>query len=136
VDIPPGMTVDSGVLRTIEEHDNLAYFKQQIIDFRRWLANHGYRDKELVVAEYGILMYPDYGFGYERVRDFMRGTFDFFLTATDSAIGLPADGNRLVQRWCWYSLSDIHYPTGNLVDPDTGLLTPLGHDFADYIQTH
>ena len=136
-EIPPGLDVTSGVDRTIEQHDDLALFKQQIIDFRRWLAERGFRDKELIVSEYGVLMYADLGFPYERVRDFMTGTFDFMLTATDPTLGLPADGNRLVQRWCWYSLSDsTSYPTGNLVDPTTGQLTPLGQDFAAYLQSH
>jgi hypothetical protein len=136
VDIPPGLTADSGLIVNIDDHDNLARFKQQIIDFRQWMARRGFRDKELIVSEYGVLMYEDFGFGYERVRTFMLGTFDYFLSATDSALGLPSDGNRLVQRWCWYSLSDKTYPTGNLVDPSTGALTLLGQDFADYINSH
>ena len=136
VDIPPGLDAASGLIVGIEDHDNLARFKQQIVDFRRWMADRGYRDKELIVSEYGILMYADFGFGYERVRDFMLGTFDYFRTASDGALGQPADGNRLVQRWCWYSLSDTQYPTGNLVDLTTGQLTALGQDFADYVATH
>jgi hypothetical protein len=81
-------------------------------------------------------MYEDLGFDYQRVRTFMLGSFDYFLSATDGALGLPSDGNRLVQRWCWYSLSDETYPTGNLVDQTTGRLSQLGEDFADYINSH
>ncbi len=136
VDIPPGIAADTGLTVGIEDHDNLARFKQQIVDFRRWMAARGFRDKELVVSEYGVLMYEDLGFDHERVRAFMLGTFDYFLTARDSTVGLPADDNRLVQRWCWYSLSDETYPTGNLVDRATGELTQLGHDFADYVRQH
>jgi hypothetical protein len=133
VDIPPGIDATRGLTYTIEDHGDLEIFKQQIVDFRRWLAAHGYRDKELLVTEYGILMYPDYGFEYPRVRDFMLGTFEFFRTATDDTLGMPADGNRLVQRWCWYSLSDITYPTGNLIDYQDRTLTPLGRDFKAYL---
>ena len=133
VDLPPGSTAQSGLDFSIDDNGSLEIFKQQLIDFRRWMAQHGYRDKELIVSEYGILMYPDYGFGYERVRDFMLGTFDFMRSATDSNLGLPADGNRLVQRWCWYSLADAIYPTDNLADPDTSRLTPLGRDFQKYV---
>jgi hypothetical protein len=136
VDIPPGMAADSGLIVDIDDHDNLARFKQQIVDFRRWMAERGFRDKELIVSEYGVLMYEDLGFDYERVRTFMLGTFDYFLSATDGALGRPSDSNRLVQRWCWYSLSDGTYPTGNLVDRVTGELTSLGRDFADYINSH
>jgi hypothetical protein len=134
VDIPPGMTANSGVQYTIDDHDKLNIFKQQLIDFRRWMAQRGYRDKELIVSEYGALMPEDYGFGYERVRDFMLGSFDVMLKTTDAALGLPADGNRLVQRWCWYSLADDTYPTGNLADLNSGELTPLGRDFKAYLE--
>lgn len=133
VDIPPGIEANSGLSVDIDDHDDLARFQQQIVDFRQWMAARGFRDKELIVSEYGVLMYEDFGFDYARVRAFMLGTFDYFLSATDSSIGLPFDGNRLVQRWCWYSLSDGQYPTGNLVDRATGELSALGNDFADYV---
>jgi hypothetical protein len=136
VDIPPGFAVAAGTLHTIDQHDDMQIFRQQIIAFRQWMAAHGYRDKELIVSEYGILMPLDYGFDTARVRDFMNGTFDFFLTATNNSIGLPGDGNRLVQRWCWFSLSDSDYPSGNLIDFDSGQITPLGQDFITYLQTH
>jgi hypothetical protein len=135
-EIPPGLTADSGLIVGIDDHDSLARFKQQIVDFRRWMAERGFRDKELIVSEYGVLMYEDLGFDYARVRAFMLGTFDYFLSATDGTLGLPSDGNRLVQRWCWYSLSDGTYPTGNLVNRTTGELSALGQDFADYITSH
>jgi hypothetical protein len=133
VDIPPGIEATRGLTYTIQDHDNLNTFKQQLIDFRRWMAERGYRDKELLVSEYGVLMYEDYGFDYPRVRDFMLGSFDVMLNTTDAEVGLPADGNRLVQRWCWYSLDDDDYPTGNLADANSGQLTPLGRDLKDYL---
>ena len=137
VDIPPGMSANSGELYTIDDHDNLDIFRQQIVDFRRWMNDRGYAGKELIVSEYGILMYADYGFDTPRVSRFMLGTFDYFMTAADGVLGMPADGHHLVQRWCWYSLGDSgQYPTGNLVDPDTAELTELGRDFATYIHSH
>lgn len=136
IGIPPGFETDRGQLITIDQHDDLQIFRQQIIDFRQWMAAHGYRDTELIVSEYGLLMPVDYGFDYARVSNFMLGSFDFFLTATDNSIGLPADGNRLVQAWCWYSLADQEYPAGNLVNYTTGEIEPLGRDFMQYLQTH
>ena len=137
VDIPPGFDATRGLTYGIDDHDRLDIFKQQLIDFRRWMAQHGYRDKELLVTEYGVLMPADYGFDYARVRDFMLGTFDMMRTTTDPALGRPSDGNRLVQRWCWYSLADdTNYPTGNLLDTATRQLTPLGRDFKQYSETH
>ena len=133
VDIPPGIAATRGLTYTIQDHGNLSYFKQQLVDFRRWMAQHGYRDKELLVSEYGILMYEDYGFDYPQVRDFMLGSFDVMQNTTDAELGLPADGNRLVQRWCWYSLADEIYPAGNLSDANSGELTPLGRDLKAYL---
>jgi hypothetical protein len=134
VGIPPGIDVEAGTLYEIEDHDDVAIFREQLIAFRRWMNEHGERDKPLVVSEYGILMPADYGFGPGRVRRFLEATFDLFLTATDDAIGYPEDDNRLVQWWCWYSLAAPHdyYPTGNLFDPETKELTPLGAAFAAY----
>ena len=133
VDIPPGISAAEGILYEIEDHGDLEIFKQQIVDFRRWMKEKGERDKPLIVSEYGILMPEDYGFPYEMVRDFMYETFDYFLTAADDNLGYPDDGNRLVQRWAWYSLSDRRYPTGNLFDPETKEITLLGMDYGSYL---
>lgn len=132
-DIPPGIPATQGILYEIEDSGNLEAFKHQIFTFRRWMKEKGERDKSLIVSEYGIPMPKDYGFPYEKVRDFMYGTFDYFLTATDDSLGYPADGNRLVQRWCWFSLADTSYPTGNLFDPATRQITPLGEAFGQYV---
>jgi len=136
VDIPPGMAVDQGRLFELDDHDDIEIFRQQILAFRRWMKEKGERDKPLIVSEYGILMPEDYGFPFEEVREFMYDTFDYFLTASDDSLGYPADGNRLVQRWAWYSLSDTTYATGNLFDPDRGLITPLGLAYGGYTSLH
>jgi hypothetical protein len=134
VGIPPGMDADSGTLYEIEDHDDIEIFREQLVAFRRWMSQHEERDKPLVISEYGILMPEDYGFEPERVQRFMEATFDVFLTARDEAIGYPDDDNRLVQWWCWYSLSapEDYYPTGNLFDPQTKVMTALGAAFARY----
>jgi hypothetical protein len=132
VSIPPGMDGAVGTLYEVRDHDDLEAFKNQIVTFRRWMAERGQRDRPLVVSEYGILMPPDYGFDEARVQAFMYATFDHFLTATDEKVGYPRDGNRLVQWWAWYSLADTIYPTGNLFDVETRAATPLGSAFARY----
>jgi hypothetical protein len=133
VDIPPGLPDDRGILYEIDDSGNLEAFRRQIWDFRRWMAAQGYGGWPLIVSEYGIPMPEDYGFPPERVVAFLRGTFEFFLTATDPALGDPADGYRLVQRWCWYSLDDTTYPTGRLFDPQTGAMTAVGEGWAEYV---
>jgi hypothetical protein len=97
------------------------------------MAERGLRDKPLIVTEFSVLMPPEYGFPFERVRDFMLASIEFLMTATDDQVGHPADGNRLVQRWSWYSIADDVYTTGNLFDPGTGEITPLGNAFAEYV---
>ncbi|MEE8391596.1 MAG: hypothetical protein V3S14_12480 [Anaerolineae bacterium] len=136
VDIPPGLPDNQGVLYEIDDGGNLDIFRQQIVDFRLWMAQRGYQDTPLIVSEYGILMPADYGFPPERVTAFMTSTFDFFLTAADPALGYPADDYRLVQLWCWYSLDDSadHYPTGNIFDPQTGAMTAVGQAWVVYVQ--
>jgi hypothetical protein len=136
VDIPPGVSIDQGRLFDIQDHDSIEIFRQQILDFRQWMKDRGERDKPLIVSEYGIVMPSEYGFSTERVREFMYATFDFLMTATDPDLGYAPDGDRLVQRWCWYSLSDTVYPTSNLFDPDTGQITPLGLAYGSYILSH
>ena len=132
VDIPPGMHDDTGILYEIEDNGDVEILKSQVMMFRRWLADQGLRDKPLIVTEFSVLMPEEYGFPLERVRTFMIAAFDFLMTATDKDVGYAADGNRLVQRWAWYSIADRSYSTGNLFDPDTGQITPLGEAFAAY----
>ena len=135
VDIPPGLPDNQGMLYQVDDSGNMDIFRQQIVDFRRWMVQRGYQNSPLIVSEYGILMPADYGFPPERVAAYMTSTFDFFLTATDPSSGYPADGYRLVQLWCWYSLNDSgdYYPTGNLFDPHTGIMTAVGEAWAVYV---
>lgn len=138
VDIPPGLSDERGVLYEIEDCGSLEIFKQQIVDFRRWMAQRGYQNYPLIVSEYGVPMPEDYGYPPERLVAFLSGTFDFFLTATDVALGYPADGYRLVQRWCWYSLDapDTYYPPGRLFDPQTGQMTAVGEGWVGCVERH
>lgn len=107
---------------------------------RQWMAERGERDKPLIITEFGQLI-PDEpgdpGYPYELSgilftlavsRDYMQGSITRFLTATDAQIGYPADGNRLVQLWAWYSLYDDYYG-GDLMNTD-GSFTVVGTAFA------
>jgi len=132
VGIPPGMDATQGTLYEIPDHTDMAIFQKQLVDFRRWMAAHGFRDKPLVVSEYGVLMPDTYGFPPDVVSQFMLDTFDFMLTARDPEIGYALDDNRLVQAFCWYSTADTRYPTPNLFDPETRAVTPLGEVFQAY----
>jgi hypothetical protein len=138
-EIPPGIDATQGMLYGVGDHDSMSYFRQQIIAFRQWMAGKGQRDKPLIVSEYGILFHEGLGYGYDRVRAFMLATFDFFLNETNAQIGYPADGNRLVQRWAWYSLDDPsfeqqQYTTWSaLCNPFPPYdMRQLGRDFGAY----
>jgi hypothetical protein len=133
VGIPPGIEGDQGRLYEIKQHGDLAIFRQQIVDFRRWMAERGQRDKPLIVSEYGILMPEDYGFPPEQVSRFMVDTFDYFLEARDGETGYPGDDNRLVQTFCWFSVAMPDYPTSDLFDPVTHAITPVGKIFRAYV---
>jgi hypothetical protein len=124
-----------------QTHSN-TIFNARIEDMRQWMLDHGERDKPLWITEYGSLFPPDDPDGEDLVNttdadtaDFMTGTFDFLRTATDSSTGYAADGNRLVQRWFWYSLNEHRYVYGGtLYDPDAGdARTPVGDAWVAYV---
>jgi len=140
--IPPGLDAFAGEGKTynISDHGDIEIFKQNLLAFRQWMAAHHYRDKPLILTEYGILLSPLHGFPYNIVRQYMLASFDFLLNTTDSTTGYPADGNRLVQSWSWFSLNSPPYNlstgkgfNGNLFDPTTQQIQPLGQDYAAYI---
>jgi hypothetical protein len=129
-----GQPITQGILYEIEDHDDLNIFKENLINFRQWLADRGYRDRPLALTEFGILMPTDFGFPPQAVAHFMTETFAYLTQASVVTTGYMPDGNRLVQWSFWYSVYDSQeFPTGNLYDPETGDLTLLGKTYADYI---
>lgn len=138
IGIPPGMSDELAMRYEIEDHLDMDIFRQNLIDFRRWMAQRGYGDRPLVVSEYGFLMPSDYGFSQADVAGFLTDTFDFFLTARDES-GYAGDDNRLVQWWFWFILageSDDQYAPTFLYDRDGDDLTYLGRAYADYVRAH
>ncbi len=136
VGTPPGFEdVEHGVLWEIAQHDNLILVENQVRLMRRWMAHQGERDKPLYITEYGILMPAEYGFDPYRVIEFMVGSFDLFTRLRDAETGYPADDNRLVQRWNWFSTRDHLYPSGDLFDSN-GAPLPLMRAMSGYIRAH
>lgn len=139
--IPVGLEefAAEGRAYTMSDHGRLDIFQQQIRDFRGWMAERGYRNRPLILTEYGILLPDLFGFTDDIVIHFMLESFRFLQAATDPAYGYPQDGNRLVQKWGWYSLNDKEYDiitgqgfNGGLFDHDTGAITEIGNQFAGY----
>ncbi|MFH1084394.1 MAG: hypothetical protein V1772_01345, partial [Chloroflexota bacterium] len=151
---PPGFDGEPGENHQVNDNASVTLFADKIRQFRAWMRDRGQRDKPLIISEYGVLMPSGCGFlggldvavGDQMVKDFMRGTFDFCLTATDPALGYPGDGNRLVQEWAWYSLNNLMWDStckwlegaynGALFDwrrNYPGTLTQFGAHLRDYL---
>jgi hypothetical protein len=142
-DIPPGIDPEGAVIRDPWDNYSVEIFKQQIMDFRRWMSDTVvYKGHPLIVTEFGILM-PEGWWGYDAddVNAFMDATFQFFALTTDPELGDPNDGFRLVQRWAWFSLDNPpHDPSdpqpqmfnGNLFDPYTADITGYGLNYATH----
>ncbi len=131
-EIPPGVPATEGMLYRIEDHDRLDIFKGFITTFRQWMSDRGYRNRPLLITEFGILMPADYGFDVARVNNFMQGAFDF-LTSAAGTTGYPPDENRLVQGWAWYSLQDPQ-SNGSLFSAATHQRTAFGDKFSALAQ--
>jgi hypothetical protein len=131
------------------DHDDMNFFKAQILALRQWMKAHGQQHKPLILSEFSLL-YPyddtdgdgdpdflrdEYGnlFDPVRVSNFLRVTFDY-LDGNESInlnLGYPADNYRLVQQSLWFSL---HYAgagrASNLfTDAGLGSYSPMGEAF-------
>ncbi|MBC7234516.1 MAG: DNRLRE domain-containing protein [Chloroflexi bacterium] len=136
-DIPPGCDPALGRNYGIQDNDNLALFIEHMVRMRQWMKNHGQRNKPLYLTEYGVLQ-PEYeGFTSDRINEYMDATFTWMLHATDPSLGMPDDGNRLVQRWAWFALNVPQGRlgqqggwNGSLFDPATREITEVGRNFG------
>jgi hypothetical protein len=110
-------------------HDNIDHFAAQVVAMRRWMNERGERNKPLVLSEFGINLPYNYGgtctdtvcpanppqdypcfcdtngqtFHPQRVANFLRDSMNYLLSAKNASLGYPADDNRLVQQWIWFS---------------------------------
>jgi len=113
--------------------------RDQIIEFRQVMAEHGLRSTPLLVGEVGVplpLVEP------RDVQEFAGRIIEFLLSARDIGIGNPDDDDRLVQRFCWFSFAPPPGPIAGWTDnpgldfaasalvSTNGDVTPLGHVFS------
>jgi len=130
------------------EHDDIDLVNQLVVGMRQWMKNRGYRNRPLIVTEFGILKPHHLGpgatcskttcsstgdgcfcdemgetFHPQRVADFATGAFDMLRTATNPNLGYSLDNNRLVQQWLWFHLAtrtaDALGHASNLADPES-----------------
>jgi hypothetical protein len=136
--LPPGTDPALAMDYGVQDHDNLSYWTGQVEAMREWMRARGYRDRPLVITEFGILLPEAYGYSESRVRRFMLRTFDWLMEARDASTGYPADDNRLVQAWAWFSLDDAGVlgweMRSHLFEPTSLELTALGQEFGVYTE--
>ncbi|MDX1520730.1 MAG: DUF11 domain-containing protein [Anaerolineae bacterium] len=116
----------------VAAHHDINYFGQHLRDFRQWMADHGERNKPLINSEYGILYGSDF-ISSSQVNAFMNASFNFMLNTTDAQTGFPADENRLVQGWVWYSLTDD--VNGHLFNRSNKTITTFGTNWKNYVSS-
>ena len=138
------------------EHDSLRIFQEQVQAMRQWMKERGQQNKPLIISEYGSLyayvqdrdgtFYATdehgHNFNPDRVARYLRDTVRFMEDAKDPNLGYPADENRLVQQWLWYSIVTDPSVTGgssNLINwqtyttaapGDPAALTAIGQAFS------
>jgi hypothetical protein len=126
------------------ERMSVRIFEEQVTALRTWMKEKGQQNKPLIISEYGSLnayivredgtcgSADEFGncFDPVRVSQYLRDSTEYMENAKDPSIGYPADENRLVQRWLWYSIYtphaigkssnllvykyDKHYPLGSV----------------------
>lgn len=102
------------------EHSSVRIFREQVYAMRQWMKERGQQNKPLIISEYGLL-YPYLDgqpngsceflqdenqrcFNPVRVTTYLNDTVSFLENTKDPTLGYPADENRLVQQWLWYSI--------------------------------
>jgi hypothetical protein len=127
IGVPPGLPAQRGVMADIDDHASVERFIESLRRFRAWMAERGYRDRPLLLTEFGGAV-P--GMNPNELLGFMRGAVGWMAGATDRTIGYAADGNRLVQGWAWFSLRYPPLPVSDLITAEASL-TPLGELYRE-----
>jgi hypothetical protein len=157
---PVGLEDQPGTAYEIKDNFSVLKLRELIEALRTWLVAHGQGNKPLIVSEFGVLMPPSYfdpynpcedcgGYrsGDEAVAGFMRKSFAYFMTERDPLYGYAPDGNRLVQRWMWFSLNHPLYDEGPGFAPggmggalyywdNPSQRTPLGDAYRAYVRRY
>jgi hypothetical protein len=69
-----------------------------------------------------------------RVTQFMLNTFNYMENVQDPSLGYPADNNRLVQQWLWFSgQTDGAGRASNLLENDFVTKTLMGQTFQNHV---
>ncbi len=131
-----------------KDEDDPQAFIDQVVTMRQWMKNKGEQNKPLIISEFSILApyNPIDGFLQDengnsftppRVSAFMQATYNYLENAADPNLGYPADNNRLVQQWMWYTLNesnpDAAGSSSALLDRNTGQFNQIGQTHIDWV---
>jgi len=93
------------------------------------------RSKPLIITETGNTV----ELSAERTQGLMVVLFDYLRSNTSDQYGCTSDGNRMVQKWAWFSLTgwtpagELHrWDRTALFDYETKQILPLGETYAQY----
>lgn len=80
---------------------SLSVFQEYMYNMRFWMFNNGFREKPLIVSEYGSLSdYGSYG-----IETYLEQTIEWAIDAVDLIIGCPEDGFRMIQEIAWFCIN-------------------------------
>jgi hypothetical protein len=138
-EVPVGIDVPAGRLYTLIDNGDPEIFKQLVIEFRQWMKQKGFRNKPLIISEYGVLMPASYIVedgdpveGENKAIAFMYDSFDWMLETRDTELGYAGDDYHLVQQWMWFSLnSAVNGALFSNIDPT--VMTNYGVAFRTYM---
>ncbi len=130
------------------EHDKISVFAEQVVAMRSWMADHGQKEKPLLLTEFSIL-YPyivdgdtcfiqdEFGqcFTPDRVNNFMTQTYNYLNNlAHDPNLGYSLDNDRLIQQYMWFSVYNEGVgEVSNLLQKDLETMTILGQNFKNHV---
>ncbi len=109
--IPPGINVMTGTLYTPPQSIDINVFRSQVVTMRSWMKSRGYQYTPLIITEFGALLpywwlHGSYGISFSAMEKFNKDSIDYLSVITDTSMGYPLDGYRLVQQGALYSLND------------------------------
>ncbi|MCL5090448.1 MAG: glycosyl hydrolase [Patescibacteria group bacterium] len=112
------------------------FFKEEVKAQRKLMKDFGWQDKEMWISEYTVLSPSD----EVTMKRFMEGTINYIMSneQINTNLGNPNDGNRMVQRFAWFILTDVvsGYRHTLLADLDTAAITPLGSKYQSLVQKY
>ena len=127
---PVGIEAELGKYYPWQENTNMDFFKAHIVAMRTWMEERGYRDKPLIISEYGVLYPCSHWDTLPRPVVWtasMRSWTPLLSTCSPpptTRLAIPPMATGWCSAWSWFSLNCPTYEQapgvgfeGNLSDP-------------------